>query len=117
MSIGECIKQYEVIGTAIFQDPRRFGLFGLLHDRHHKAPLVDAIQTLTESRTPNQYRTGDTGERFKNFPSPGDLCRTYADQLKIHERTKLTQNPGQYVQKKRDQMGVVRDRTFSGPTK
>jgi hypothetical protein len=74
MSVGECLRQYQTVGRTVFQHPRKFGLMGILHDKYHKAPLVEVISNLTDDKTPPEIQ--GSGAKFQMFPSPPDLCRT-----------------------------------------
>jgi hypothetical protein len=47
---------------------------GILHDKYHKASLVEVISNLTDDKTPPEIQ--DSGAKFQMFPSPPELCRT-----------------------------------------
>lgn len=74
MTIKECRSQYEVFGREVFRHRRKVSFLGLPHDKHHKAPLVDAIKNLERHKTPIDIRGSD--DRFETFRAPNDLCRT-----------------------------------------
>jgi hypothetical protein len=73
MSAGECRKQYEDLGMAIFANPRPFSFLGIPYDKHHKAPLVRAIENIMNLKIPDEHR--DANNKFQNIHYPKDLCR------------------------------------------
>jgi hypothetical protein len=73
MSAGECRKQYEDLGMAIFANPRPFSFLGIPYDKHHKAPLVQAIENIMNLKIPEEHR--DANNKLQKIHYPKDLCR------------------------------------------
>jgi len=73
MPVVDCLRQYEVFGEKVFGQRRKVSVLGWPHNKHHKAPLVQAIKDIAAQKTPSE-REG-SGEKFQMFPTPPDLCR------------------------------------------
>jgi hypothetical protein len=73
MSARECRIQYEDLGMTIFAKPRPFSFLGIPYDKHHKAPLVGAIEKIVNLKIPEQH--GNANSKFQKIHSPKDLCR------------------------------------------
>jgi hypothetical protein len=75
MSVKECIEQYEYVGGEVFGDRRRLSILGYPRCKHSKTPLIDAIKTLANKKTP-ETNGGSPAPEYQMFPAPPDLCRT-----------------------------------------
>jgi hypothetical protein len=62
MPVDECLRQYEVFGKQIFGCPRKFSVKGVPRDKYSSKPVVNALQTLTTTKTPEQNERDSANE-------------------------------------------------------
>ena len=72
MSVDECIKRYPEMAQNIFGRPR-LSMRGLLKAKYDSIYLEQEVKKIVSERKPGSVTAQ---ERYDNYSSPDDLCRT-----------------------------------------
>jgi len=77
MSVPEWLVDFENMASEIFQQPRRFTIYGFPQAKYSRKTLDHAIETIISSKIPPQKQevVANT-DHFHGLRSPPDLCRT-----------------------------------------
>ena len=77
MTVPDCLAEYRVLGQEVFGKPRKFPLLRVAvgKPRYRASQLEGIFKRVVRNRN---EKTWDDGRGRINFPSRGNVCKTYA---------------------------------------